>query len=167
MDFLLLFLLKIHILSKKDTNNILEKMSSLWPQSLIPKTKTLKIYEITKDTCILEHENMFAVQIDKNLILPFLGNLTIVNLFPHVIVDMGAIKPICGGANIARPGIREFGKFQKNAIVVIKDMTYMKPIAIGLSLVDSETVESMASGYIVNNYHYVGDKYWKAYKEVH
>lgn len=163
----MLSLLKIHVLSKKDTSEILERMTPSWPQSSIPKTKSLKVYEISKGNCILEHDGLFAVQIDKNLILPFLGNLSIINLFPHVVVDMGAVKPICGGANIARPGIKDFGKFDKNEIVVIKDVNHMKPIAIGLSLVDSDTVQSISSGYIVNNYHYISDKFWKAYKELH
>lgn len=167
MDFLLLCLLKIYVLSKKDTSNILSMMSPLWPSALIPKTKTLKVYEISKDNYILENESMFAIVIDKNLIFPFLANLSILNHFPYVLVDMGAIKPICGGANIARPGIKEFSKFQKDTIVVIKDVTYMKPIAIGLSQVDSEVVDTMTSGYIINNYHYIGDKFWKAYKEIH
>ena len=53
-----------------------------------------------------------AVKIGED-ILPFLGDVPILEKFPYVIVDMGAIKFVCKGANIMRPGITKFSDFEK------------------------------------------------------
>src|SRR6187200_2285508 len=114
------------MLSKKETSMILEKLHSNWPDKTIPKIKNIKAYEIEKDKKLLVYEDNFtAVQIDET-ILPYLGNDNLVELFPYVLIDMGAVKYICNGANIARPGIVKFESFLKNKIVIVKDKDHQK-----------------------------------------
>ena len=152
------------MLSKKETSLILEKLHSNWPDKTIPKIKNLKAYEIEKDRKLLVHEENFtAVQIEET-ILPYLGNNNLVELFPYVLIDMGAVKYICNGANIARPGIVKFESFLKNKIVIIKDKEHQKSLAVGISLYDSEEAIELSKGHIINNMHYVGDKFWNLYK---
>jgi PUA domain protein len=48
--------------------------------------------------------------------------------------------------------------------VIVKDKEHQKPIAVGTSLYDSEKAIELAKGHIINNMHYVGDKFWNLYK---
>jgi len=99
-------------------------------------------------------------------LVPFLGKTELVQKFPTVTVDMGAIRFVCNGAKVLRPGIVAFDSFKKGDVVAVKDQTHGKLLAVGLALEDSETAKSMAKGYVVDNLHHVGDKVWEAAKEI-
>lgn len=153
------------MLSKKETSFIVDKLILNWPEKSIPKIKNIKSYEIEKNRKLLIHEDNFAAVLIDESILPFLGN-ELVELFPYVLVDMGAVKYVCNGANIARPGIVKFETFLKDRIVIVKDKDHQKPLAVGISLYDSENGMALSKGHIINNMHYVGDKFWNLYKEL-
>jgi PUA domain protein len=152
------------MLSKKETSFILDKLLLNWPENTIPKIKNIKAYEIEKNRKLLIHAGNFAAVLIDETILPFLGNNNLVESFPYVLIDMGAVRYICNGANIARPGIIKFESFLKDKIVIVKDKDYQKPLAVGLSLYDSKTGMLLSKGHIINNMHYVGDKFWNLYK---
>lgn len=154
------------MLSKKETSSILNKLLLNWPENIIPKIKNIKAYEIEKNRKLLIHEDNFAAVLIDEVILPFLGNNNLVESFPYVLIDMGAVRYICNGANIARPGIVKFESFLKDKIVIVKDKDYQKPLAVGISLCDSKTGMALSKGHIINNMHYVGDKFWNLYKEL-
>jgi PUA domain protein len=154
------------MLSKKETSFILNKLLLNWPENIIPKIKNIKAYEIEKNRKLLIHEDNFAAVLIDEVILPFLGNNNLVESFPYVLIDMGAVRYICNGANIARPGIIKFESFLKDKIVIVKDIDYQKPLAVGISLCDSKTGMALSKGHIINNMHYVGDKFWNLYKEL-
>jgi PUA domain protein len=154
------------MLSKKETSSILNKLLLNWPENIIPKIKNIKAYEIEKNRKLLIHEDNFAAVLIDEVILPFLGNNNLVESFPYVLIDMGAVRYICNGANIARPGIIKFESFLKDKIVIVKDIDYQKPLAVGISLCDSKTGMALSKGHIINNMHYVGDKFWNLYKEL-
>ncbi|HET8857822.1 MAG TPA: PUA domain-containing protein [Nitrososphaeraceae archaeon] len=158
--------MKINMLSKKETSSILNKLLLNWPENIIPKIKNIKAYEIEKNRKLLIHEDNFAAVLIDEVILPFLGNNNLVESFPYVLIDMGAVRYICNGANIARPGIIKFESFLKDKIVIVKDIDYQKPLAVGISLCDSKTGMALSKGHIINNMHYVGDKFWNLYKEL-
>ena len=109
---------------------------------------------------------MVAVQIGENIV-PFLGaKQEMLQRFPSVTVDMGAVRFVCNGAKVMRPGITEFGAFKKGDIVAVKDQAHGKVLAAGVALEDSEAAKAMAKGYVVENIHYISDKMWEAYKEI-
>ena len=82
------------------------------------------------------------------------------NFLPKIIIDMPAVKFIANGADVMRPGIKEFDNFKKNQIIIIVDETHQKPLAIGEALVSSEEMKSLDSGKVIKNLHHVGDKIW-------
>ena len=51
--------------------------------------------------------------------LPFLSEIKTLEKFPYVQVDMGAIKFMCKGANVMRPGIKKFSDFIEGDIVCV------------------------------------------------
>ena len=154
------------MLSKKETSVIVDKLIENWPENIIPKIKNIKSYEIEKNKKLLIHEDNFSAVLIDEIILPFLGNNNLIQSFPSVLVDMGAVKYVCNGANIARPGIVKFEIFLKDKIVIVKDKDHQKSLAVGISLYDSEKAMSLSKGHIINNMHYVGDKFWNLYKEL-
>jgi PUA-domain protein len=86
---------------------------------------------------------------------------------PKVVVDMGAVRRVCKGANVMAPGIRRFeGQFAQNDIVIVVDEKYGRPIAIGEILYDADKVKNITHGTIVKNVYYVGDKTWNLLKEI-
>jgi malignant T-cell-amplified sequence len=110
-------------------------------------------------------DDMVAVQVH-GTIVPFLGKPQQLQHFPSVTVDMGAIKFVCNGAKVMRPGIIDFDSFKNGDIVVVKDQTHAKALAVGLALTDSEEARTMSKGYIIDNVHYISDKMWQAYKHI-
>jgi malignant T-cell-amplified sequence len=158
--------LKTFVLSRTESLKLVKKIEDLWPKEAVPKIKNLKVYDIDSDKCILKSSNFTAVQINKSIILPFLGSTDSLSIFPSVNVDMGAVKFVCNGAKIMRPGITSFSFFKKGDIVTVKDEVHLKILAVGLAMEDSQSAILASKGYIIHNLHFVGDKFWEAYKQI-
>jgi predicted RNA-binding protein (TIGR00451 family) len=156
--------LKSNLLSKSKTIETLEKIHSQWSID-IPKTKALMIHEIDDKTSLITGDDFSAIKIDETYI-PFLAETVLLERFPKVIVDFGAIKFVCNGANVMRPGIKNFTKFSKGQIVCVVDETHNKFLAVGRSQVSSDEMSSIAKGEIVKNLHYISDRLWEAAKEI-
>lgn len=140
-------------------------MATKWPAGAVPKVKTFKVYEVDAERKILVSDEFTAVQV-KDAIVPFLGKPDALARFPSVTVDMGAVKFVCNGAKVLRPGVVDFAQFKKGDIVVVKDQSHGKMLAVGVALEDSEAAKAMAKGYVVDNLHYISDKIWEAHKEI-
>jgi PUA domain protein len=130
----------------------------------LPKIKNLKIYEF-EDGQIIVGEGLTAIKKGDSY-LPFLSDSVTLAKFPSVMVDMGAVKFMCNGANVMRPGIRSFGEFEKGQIVCIIEESQKKSLAVGRSLVSSKEMAEMSKGIVVENLHYISDKYWEAKKTI-
>jgi PUA domain protein len=161
----ILIALKIFLLSKSETAKLFDTLMSLWPQDILPKVKNIKVYEIERDKCLLTADKMVAAQV-RGLIVPFLGKREELQRFPSVTIDRGAVKFVCNGAKVMRPGIVNFESFKKGDIVVVKEQTQGRALAVGLALEDSEVAEQMTKGYVIDTLHYISDKIWEAYKKI-
>jgi len=96
-----------------------------------------------------------------DVVLPTLLSAEIVAQLPKVVVDMGAVKFVCNGADVMAPGIRRYeGNFVKGDIVVVVDEKYGKPLALGEILYSSEEVKAIKQGPVIKTKHYVSDKVW-------
>lgn len=110
--------------------------------------------------------NLVAIQLAPDLIIPHLTQREILNHFASVQVDMNAVKFVCNGANIMRPGITDFSSFKESEIVLVKDQTHKKELAVCISTVDDENGRKMEKGIVLNNIHYIGDMYWEMKKTI-
>ena len=142
---------------------MLAQVAAQWKVE-IPKIKILKIYEF-EDGQIIVGEGLTAIKIGENY-LPFLSDSVTLAKFPSVMVDMGAVKFMCNGANVMRPGIRSFGEFEKGQIVCIIEESQKKSLAVGRALVSSQEMSQMSKGIVIENLHYISDKYWEAKKTI-
>jgi malignant T-cell-amplified sequence len=157
--------LKIFVLSKSETAKLFDRLTSAWPQDLIPKVKNIKVYEIERDKWLLRADKIIAAQVGGSIV-PFLGEQENLQRFPSVTIDRGAVKFVCNGAKVMRPGIVDFDSFKKGEIVAVRDQTHGRVLAVGLALEDSEVAKAMVKGYIIDTVHYVSDKIWEAYKKI-
>jgi PUA domain protein len=106
-----------------------------------------------------------TVVFDYQLALPFLGDTPLLDLFPYVEVDEGAVPHICNGADIMRPGIVAFhGEFEAEGLVVIRDSRHRKGIAAGLAVLARQEAETLSKGKVVENRHWIGDMWWELNK---
>ncbi len=80
----------------------------------------------------------------------------------YVTVDMGAVKHVLNGANIFAAGIvdADLGIREGDA-VYIRDEKYKKPLAVGIALINGDSMVREKSGIAVKNVHYYGDKIFK------
>jgi PUA domain protein len=89
----------------------------------------------------------------------------IIAKLPRVVVDMGAVRHVCNGAGIMAPGIVRYeGEFKKGALVLVVDVKFGKPLALGEAQYDMEDAKSMKQGIVVKNIHFVSDEIWNAMK---
>lgn len=156
--------MKSNLISKTDTANVLREISSQWKVEL-PKIKNLKIYEIDENSQILVGEGITAIKRGQSY-LPFLSDVKILQMFPSVTVDMGAVKFMCDGANVMRPGIRSFTEFEKGSIVCVVEESQKKFLAVGRALVSSQEMAAMSKGVVVENLHYISDRFWEIKKSL-
>jgi PUA domain protein len=100
-------------------------------------------------------------------ILPTLLFSEFIAKAPKIVVDMGAIPYVCKGATVMAPGIvRIEGEFIKGDLVLVVDMKHGKALALGESLLDSETAKQTKKGPVTKTLHYVSDKIWDYLKAI-
>ncbi len=154
--------MKTNLISKSETAQLLKIVSEKWKID-IPKIKNLKVYEIDNDIQLITGNEIKILKVYGEY-LPFLSEVLLLNKFPFVQVDMGAVKFMCKGANLMRPGIKKFSEFSQNDIVCIVEESQNKFLAVGKSEVDSSELENMEKGEVVKNLHYISDKAWEISK---
>ena len=151
--------MKTNLISKSETTHILKSVSEQWKQDL-PKIKNLKVYFIDEHTQLMIGNGITILKIGSNY-LPFLNQTNILEKFPNVMVDMGAVKFMCKGANVMRPGIKNYTEFSKNDIVCVIEESQHKFLSVGKAMIDSSELDDISKGEVVKNLHYVSDKYWE------
>ena len=154
--------MKSNLISKSETAQVIKEISSQWKIEL-PKIKNLKFHYLDEGVIIITGLGLKAIKIE-NSYFPLFTETDILKKFPYVMVDMGAVKFMCNGANVMRPGITNYTQFEKDSVVCIIEESQNKFLAVGKSCVRSTDMESMSKGEIVKNMHYISDKYWESGK---
>ena len=157
--------MKSNLISKSETSVLLKKVSDDWGIEF-PKMKNVKVHQILNDAQIITGDGLKILKINQDYI-PFLSETEILKKFPSVEVDMGAVKFMCKGANLMRPGIKKFTEFEKDKLVCIVEETHHKFLAIGKAMVSSLEVENMEKGEVIQNIHYISDKFWETGKTIY
>ena len=90
-------------MSKTETSDVLNQVSKKWNRET-PKIKNIKVHYVDGTSQILVGDNFKVLRLE-NEFIPFLTESKLLESFPNVMVDMGAVKFMCNGANVMRPGI--------------------------------------------------------------
>ena len=156
--------MKSNLISKSETSALLKTVSDRW-EIEFPKIKNLKVHQISDEAQIISGKGIKILKINDEY-LPFLSETETLEKFPNVIVDMGAVKFMCKGANLMRPGIKKFTEFEKDHLVCIVEESQHKFLAVGKAMVSSSELEDMEKGEVIKNMHYISDKFWETGKTI-
>ena len=156
--------MKSNLISKSETAKILEQINTQWKIEL-PKQKNVRTHEVDEKGVIITGNGITAVKIGDD-ILPFLDDILILEKFPYVTVDMGAIKFVCKGANVMRPGITKFSDFENGQIVCVIEESQNKFLAVGKAKMSSMQLDEIDKGEVIKNMHYISDIFWESKKEI-
>ena len=78
-----------------------------------------------------------------------------------LVVDMGAVRAVSGGADVMRPGIMDIDEsIKKDDFVAIIDATHKKPLCVARALFDGAEMKRETLGRMVKSVHHVGDDIW-------
>ncbi len=150
-------LLKRKVLGRKDVRSLKEEAGSLLG-SVDTNAVSQATLEDGSTVYIFFKEAILARK--KGILFPTLINSAIDDL-PSALVDMGAIPYVCNGADVMAPGIMDIeGGFEKDGLLVIRDVKHRKALGIGAALYSSEEMKGLKKGKAILNLHYVGDKIW-------
>ena len=154
--------MKLHYLSKREKNILFNLIDKTLPLLNIEKIKDIRSIQIDTNTAIVISDSFILINLNDN-IFPFLKDKKTLGKLPIVTVDQGAIRFICNGANIMRPGIKHIKHdFQKNAIVVIVEELHATNIAVGQTLYSRTEILDLKQGSVISNLHFLGDDIWKS-----
>jgi len=157
--------LKSNLISKSETSTLLKIVSDRW-EIECPKIKNLKVHQISNEAQIITGKGIKILKINDDY-LPFLSETETLEKFPSITVDMGAVKFMCKGANLMRPGIKKFTEFEKDNLVCIIEESQHKFLAVGKAMVSSSELENMEKGEVIKNMHYISDKFWETGKTIY
>ena len=157
-----------NLVSKSETAAILDRISAEWKGAFapVPRIKNLRVHALEDGSQIVTGPGTRIARTRDGRYLPLLTETGLLERFPHVVVDMGAVRFVCKGANLMRPGITEFGEFEKGDIVCIRDESQGKYLAVGVATASSGDAEAAEKGEVLKNLHYVSDMVWEAAKEI-
>ena len=142
-------------MKRKAAKKLLEALSPQFSNLTAGKVETAVIED--KEVYLFDEKIEFVK--DENGLYPFLSSQYVDSL-QKVVVDMGAIRFVCNGADVMAPGIAEMGIFKEGDLVVIRDVTHGKALAIGVANKSSADIEASKKGKVIRNIHFVGDKLW-------
>jgi PUA domain protein len=150
-------------LKSKQAKQLLNEISgrlNVNVEALFGAKANVEIVESSIGDVYLVNDKPLFFKIEKK-VLPTLLFQGFVSQAPKVVVDMGAIPYVCNGADVMAPGIvRVEGEFGTADLVLIVDEKHGKPLAVGETLYDSESVRDAKQGAVIKNVHFVSDKIW-------
>ena len=144
-------------LKRKAAKKLFEELSSVFGEIDAERVESAVLEDVT----VYLLDDVVEFVRDGDAIYPFLGGSHVDGL-PRVVVDMGAIPYVCNGADVMAPGITDMDSFEVGDLVVVRDVTHGKALAIGKALKSSSDIEASRKGKVIENLHYVGDSLWKA-----
>ncbi len=124
----------------------------------LSKKERYELFE-DKEKKIILSDNKPIFFYYENRLIPTLKLILENNFLKKITIDMGAVRFIASGADVMRPGIVEIEEnILKDEIVSIIDINNKKPIAIGISIFNSEEIKKLSQGKVIKTIHYVSDK---------
>ncbi len=148
-------------LRKSDIRKLSDEISEKFGISgLFSKDDNIELASDEYDIIMINNEPSFFY-LDGEL-LPTLKFCQKNDVLKKVVVDMGAVRFVTGGADIMRPGVvmADENIAEKEAVVVV-DENNKVPLAICAAMFSGSEIMEKDSGKVLKNIHYVGDKLWE------
>ncbi len=150
---------KRYWLKKRKLKEIKEKLGDY--SKLIPHEGKVEILETDLYDIVLIDGKPFIMMIDDKPFPTLKGALELEITKNYVVVDMGAVKFVAGGADVMCPGIvdADLGIGDGDLVIVV-DEIHKKPLAIGRSLISGDEMIKRNKGKAIKTIHHIGDKIW-------
>ncbi len=156
--------MKCHHISKTKTGQIIDHICQSWGFD-VTRPRNLIQYEIDSDARLLDTADARILVLGETHI-PFLSDVNLLSRFPKMTVDAGAIRFVCNGADIMRPGVTSYDQFREGQIICVAEPGN-KYLAVGRATIDSSKMDDIKKGVVAKSLHYISDKYWEAIKDIH
>lgn len=151
-------------LRKDDINDLCERVEKALAlgKILLPRGSKVEGFPTKGGEVFSVNDNPSFFVGDDGRIIPLLVYALKFNLpLSRITVDMKAVPHICNGADVFRPGVRNIdASIKAGEIVIVMDENNLKPICVGISLMEAESMQETQGGKVVRNLHYVGDDLW-------
>lgn len=152
------------ILKERESKPLIEELKKIPGFNHLSHKSRAELENVKNASIIIVDGQPLAFKRDERII-PLLINTQVLEKMPRIVVDMGAVPHVVGGADIMAPGIRGVqGDFGEDQLVVVVDEKHGKFLAVGSSMFPSATLAATKKGKVVRNLHYVGDAVWEAVK---
>ncbi|MCW4005878.1 MAG: RNA-binding protein [Candidatus Bathyarchaeota archaeon] len=128
---------------------------------------SVEVVEAEFGDVLLVNGKPLLFRAEDKTVFPTLLAQEIVERLPKAVVDMGAVRFVCNGADVMAPGIVRYeGSFGEGDAVAVVDEKHGKPLALGEALYDSQEVQTIKKGAVIKSRHYVSDKVWNFAKAI-
>ena len=152
------------ILKDRDSKPLIEELRRLPNQEHLTHKARVEV-ETVKDSEIVFVDGVAIAFRRKGDWAPALTNTSALDGMPRIVVDMGAVPHVVGGADVMAPGIRKVeGEFAERQFLVVVDEKHGKYLAVGRALTGSGPMAATKKGKVVENVHFVGDLIWEVIK---
>jgi len=147
---------------EKDIKQMSEKLTEELGVEIFGVKDVVDMAESSEFNVIFVNNEILALVIEGRSFLTVRGLLKYKATKRFVTVDMGAVPFVTKGADVMGPGIVDADPgIQPGDFVWIRDVKFLKPLAIGESLLSGQELMERKSGKAIKSLAYVGDKLWK------
>ncbi len=146
-------------LSKSEIKQLNKQLQELYDKEFFSKKDHVQIQEKPLKHIRVNKIPVLFFKDEKPL--PTLKLLLKDQLLKKVTVDMGAVKFICNGADVMRPGIIQIDEnIKKGEIIAVIDEKNKTPLIIGEAMHPTEELKEKQEGKVIKNIHYITDEIW-------
>jgi len=147
---------------EKEIRALSEELSSILGTEVFTLKDTVDSAESSEFDLIFVNNEILALKISKRPFLSVRGFLKYPATKRFVTVDMGAVPFVTKGADTMGPGIVDADlDIKVGDLVWVREMKFLKALAIGEALVTGEEMKAKRPGKAVKSIAFVGDKLWK------
>jgi PUA domain protein len=152
---------KRHRLRQKEIRAIASEIARVLGTQSFDESAIVDMAETLGFEIVIVDGKALAFVVDGHPFLTVRGLLRYSPTKRYVTVDMGAVKFVANGADVMGPGIVDCDReIAEGELVWIRDVTYLKPLAVGRAIVAAPRMAMKEKGKAVASIHYVGDKLW-------
>ncbi len=151
-----------HRLRRKDVANLASELQEILGCTTFKDDEALEVADAAQYRLLVSKSRPLGIYLGDEPFLTLKGLLTYAPTKRYVTVDMGAVKFLANGADVMAPGVIDADpSLKKGHGVWVRDEKNLRPLVVGIALMDAETMTEASEGKAVKTVHYVGDKIWQ------
>ncbi|MBA3045364.1 MAG: RNA-binding protein [Candidatus Thermoplasmatota archaeon] len=148
-------------LRRKEVESLAAELNSTMGTETFQATDAVETGEAGGNQLVTYKGKPVGIFINEKPFLTVHGLLMFGAARKHVTVDMGAVKYLANGADVMAPGIIDADpEIKEGDAVWVRDQNNLRPLLVGIALMDGPGMVAGKGGKAVKTVHYVGDKIW-------